>query len=78
MSAECPKCGHDLPFEAACEWCELRTQLQQAERQNAAMRKALENAPGKHPDGVDEAIYRYWYDGYRKLALSPVAGQVPS
>ena len=43
--------------------------------QNAAMREALENAPEKHSDGPDEAIYRYWYDGYRKLALSPDAGK---
>lgn len=34
------------------------------------VREALEHAPEKHPEGPDEAIYRYWYDGYREVALT--------
>ena len=31
MSAECPVCGHDLPFEGDCQWCALRARIAELE-----------------------------------------------
>jgi hypothetical protein len=38
MSAECEKCGHDLPYEGNCEWCALVVRAEKAEAENARLR----------------------------------------
>ena len=50
MSAECERCGHDLPFEGDCQWCELQT--------HAAADTALLEALREHIEELEDAWMR--------------------